>query len=236
MSGRAEKIYVTVDCGNCDAIVKADVLATHEVNYFEYGMGTELPDYRVSLAVCPACDEPVVAREAWAGEGDHGESLWNKATRAWPRPERETNAMIPDIVRVSLEEAQCCHRAAAHTACAVMCGRALEGVCIHFGTKDRNLAKALLELRERNIIDERLFSWGDELRKHRNVAAHATEDRTSRDDATDLLEFLIAICEYVFVLTPRFESFMLRKTPGVVADSSGPLASDGAKGREPLMS
>src|SRR6266436_5688378 len=39
VSGRAEKIYVTVDCGNCDAIVKADVLATHEVNYFEYGMG-----------------------------------------------------------------------------------------------------------------------------------------------------------------------------------------------------
>src|SRR2546428_152743 len=98
--------------------------------------------------------------------------------------------MIPDIVRVSLEEAQRCHAAAANTACAVMCGRALEGVCIHFGTKDRHLAKALPELRDRKLIDERLFNWGDELRKHRNVAAHATEDRISRDDATDLLEFL----------------------------------------------
>lgn len=225
MSGTAGKVHVAVDCGHCDATVKAEILATHEVKYFEDRVMLELPDYRVSLAVCPACHEAVVARETWAGEGDHGESFWSKAMRVWPRAERETNAMIPDIVRVSLEEAQRCHRAAAHTACAVMCGRALEGMCIHFETKELHLAKALPELRERKLIDERLFSWGDELRKHRNVAAHATEDRISRDDATDLLEFLNAICEYVFILTPRFESFMARKTP------ADPAQKDRTRGR-----
>jgi hypothetical protein len=232
VSGRSGKTHVTVNCGHCDATVKAEVLATHEVKHFDDRIMMEFPDHRVSLAVCPACHEAVVARDTWEGEGDYGESLWSKAARVWPRAERETNAMIPDIVRVSLEEAQRCHGAAAHTACAVMCGRALEGICIHFGTKDRHLAKALPELRDRKVIDERLFSWGDELRKHRNIAAHATEDRTSREDATDLLEFLTAICEYVFVLTPRFDSFMLRKTPGAVADPSRPLASDDATGRE----
>jgi len=229
VSGRAEKIHVAVDCGRCDATVKAEVLATHEAKYFDDRAMVELPDYRVSLAVCPVCHEAVVGRETWGGEGDHGESLWSKAIRVWPRAERETNAMIPDIVRVSLEEAQRCHRAAAHTACAVMCGRALEGVCIHFGTKDSNLARALPELRERKLIDERLFNWGDELRKHRNLAAHATEDRISRDDATDLLEFLTAICEYVFILTPRFESFMARKTLDAAAQKDGARSSRGGK-------
>lgn len=232
MSGAPGKVHVAVDCGHCDATVKAEVLATHEAKYFDDRVMIELPDHRVSLAVCPACHEAVIARETWQGEGDHGESLWGKATRVWPRAERETNAMIPDIVRISLEEAQRCHKAAAYTACAVMCGRALEAVCIHFGTKDRHLAKALPELRDRRLIDERLFNWGDELRKHRNVAAHATEDRISRDDATDLFEFLTAICEYVFVLTQRFESFMARKTSGAAAQKDGTRGRGGRKGRE----
>jgi Domain of unknown function (DUF4145) len=211
VSEKLEKVYRTVDCGHCDATVKAEILATHRVKYLDERSMIEFPDHDVSLGVCPACHEAVVIREDWEGEGEQGD-LWSKAVRVWPSGVREANAMIPDIVRVSLEEAQRCHRAAAHTASAVMCGRALEGVCIHFETKERSLVKALAELRERGLIDERLFKWGDELRKQRNVAAHATGERISREDATDLLEFLTAICEYVFVLTPRFQSFMARRT------------------------
>ena len=63
MSGIAEKNHVVVDCGHCDATVKAEVLAIHKVNYFDDRVMVELPDHRVSLAVCPACQEAVVARE-----------------------------------------------------------------------------------------------------------------------------------------------------------------------------
>jgi Domain of unknown function (DUF4145) len=93
----------------------------------------------------------------------------------------------------------------------MMCGRALEGVCVHFETRNRTLARGLEELLEKGIIDARLALWGEQLRKHRNLAAHATEEKTSREDATDLLDFVDAICEYVFVLTPKFRSFMARK-------------------------
>lgn len=48
------------------------------------------------------------------------------------------------------------------------------------------------------IIDDRLFKWSEELRKHRNLATHATGERISQDDSTDLLDFLNAIYEYVF--------------------------------------
>lgn len=183
----------------------------HERSYFDHQTLINWPDDRISFAICPS-GHLILAQETWKGEDTLGFSTWSRAVRLWPQPERESNALIPDIVRISLEEANRCHRAAAYTASAGMCGRALEGICNHFQTKDRYLGKGLQELLDRNIIDQRLFDWSEQLRRHRNLAAHATGKRISRVDATDLLDFLNAICEYVFVLTPRFQAFMERQT------------------------
>lgn len=117
---------------------------------------------------------------------DEREVHYTLPVRVWPQPERPTHAAVPAIVQVSLSEAHRCFQAGAHTACAVMCGRALEGVCMHYKTPGNMLGKGLADLRERAIIDERLFSWGEELRKHRNMAAHASEEAISKADASDL--------------------------------------------------
>lgn len=203
--------YLTVNCAECDAVVRAEVLTIHERNYFDHQVQLILPDDRIILTICPN-GHPILVQETWQGEDTNGFSTWSRPVRLWPQPERESNALIPDIVRVSLEEANRCHRAAAYTASAVMCGRALEGICGHFQTKDRYLGKGLQELLDRNTIDQRLFDWGEQLRRHRNLAAHATGKKISSEDATDLLDFLNAICEYIFVLTPRFQAFMERQT------------------------
>ena len=50
-----------------------------------------------------------------------------------------------------------------------------------------------------------------ELIKHINIGAHATEDKISKEDAKDLLDFAQAICDYVFVLNAKFNRFMERK-------------------------
>lgn len=107
-----------------------------------------------------------------------------------------------------------------------MCGRALEGICNHFKTKDRYLSKGLRELLDRNIIDQRIFEWSEQLRRRRNLAAHATSEKISREDATDLLDFLNAICEYVFVLTPRFQAFMERQTKQTASEIKGAETMD----------
>lgn len=66
------------------------------------------------------------------------------------------------------------------------------------------------------IIDSRLAEWAAELQKARNLSAHASGEKTLREDAEDLLQFVSAICEYIFVLTRRFQRFMKRKqeSPG----------------------
>ena len=38
-------------------------------------------------------------------------------------------------------------------------------------------------------------------------------EKVSKQDAEDVLDFVHAICEYVFVLTERFNTFMGRRGP-----------------------
>jgi hypothetical protein len=128
----------------------------------------------------------------------------------WPQPKKYVSWTIPSGIRTSIEESQTCVSAGAYIASAAMSGRALEGVCRHFKTKSKYLGAGLEELKESEVIDKRLLEWGKELQKHRNIAAHAGDEKINPQDAKDLLDFVIAICEYVFVLTEKFEKFMER--------------------------
>jgi tRNA-dihydrouridine synthase len=131
--------------------------------------------------------------------------------RVWPSPDSHFSWRIPVIARGSLEEAAKCFKVGAYSACAVMCGRALEGICRHYKTRSTNLAGSLKELLDQGIIDGRLFEWSEALKSLRNIGAHATGVAVSEQDARDLLDFANAICEYIFVLAAKFEEFMERR-------------------------
>lgn len=219
---------IVVDCPFCEAKVKGEVIAANVVD----DPDVHIPDYRICLARCPSCRYPLITRQDYQGPDSWDDDNWSHASRVWPMPDREAHKSVPPIVQISLDEAHRCRRAGAHTACAVMCGRALEGICVHFKMKNA-LAKGLLELQERGLIDERLLKWGEQLRKHRNIAAHASEEKISREDATDLLDFVTAIVEYIFVLTARFEAFMERKAPPTDKPS---FAAGGATNRAEVPS
>ena len=92
-----------------------------------------------------------------------------------------------------------------------MAGRALEAICRHYSTKDTCIGAGIKELRDKGIIDARLYEWSEELRDQRNMAAHATEAAFSAQDAGDILTFTYAIVDYVFLLTRKFEQFQKRK-------------------------
>jgi hypothetical protein len=196
-----------IHCPHCGASVDAKVLAHHESSDTDY---YDAP-FRTSLLECPACQKALVGGASATGVDDWDNFEWGKAMRLYPVAEAPLSKYIPAIVGTSIEEADLCFRAKAFSACAVMCGRALEGMCRHFGTKSKYLGGGLRELLDRAIIDQRLFSWSEELQRHRNLGAHATEERISKEDARDLLDFVHAITEYVFVLSERFRIFMERK-------------------------
>lgn len=179
------------------------------------------PPYRITLLKCPGCSNALVGMQMEYATHDGYE--WDNAARVWPQPDRGNNWELPTVVRVSLDEAAKCFRAGAYSACAVMCGRALEGVCVDKKTASKMLAKGLEELLNTKVIDDRLFAWGEQLRKMRNLGAHASDERVVREDARDLLDFLYAICDYVYLLNRKFDDFMRRqaaKKPATAAPSA----------------
>jgi Domain of unknown function (DUF4145) len=91
-----------------------------------------------------------------------------------------------------------------------MCGRAVEALCQE-KTKARTLAEGLKKLLSGKVIDEKLFEWGEALRNERNIGAHAGQAEISAQDASDVLDFAIAISEYVYVLDEKYKAYLARK-------------------------
>lgn len=194
------------ECPHCKAKVDGEVLGKHE-----YG-GRHEPPGKISLLKCPVCNNALlVIQELFQVSKDNYE--YTNATRLWPKREQPLDWNIPSLVRESLKEAKKCYKANAYIACAVMCGRTIEAILPEFNInpKENTLYEGLEQLKEKNIIDEKIYKWGDVLRKHRNIGAHASEEDISEKDAEDLLDFTNAICNYIFVLTKKFEEFLDRK-------------------------
>lgn len=108
----------------------------------------------------------------------------------------------------SLIEAERSLQAGADIASCVMLGRSLEALCDVLeeqaekptdGTAVKPKRRLMLgngikELRERKIIDDRLYDWSLSLQAMRNLAAHPEDINVSRQDAEDLQAFVYPAC------------------------------------------
>ncbi len=146
--------------------------------------------------------------------------------RVWPGPLRRLSAAIPESLREEHFEATRCFEANAYTAAVVMVRRTLEGVAAENGIKERNLLNSLGKMKEKQILDPRLFEWSQALRVLGNEGAHFTGKRVSREDARDALSLSEAILDYLYVLTAKFEEFKDRRA---AAAAKAKAAPDGGK-------
>jgi len=194
------------ECPHCEAKVDCNEKGEVQIdNEF-----TDVPT-RYVLLECKVCSRALLGfTELIQTEEDCWE--WGSALRVWPAMEDYIDWSIPEIARDSLIQAQVCFKAKAYDACAVMCGRAIEGLCKHHDSSNKSLQTGLKKLKDDGVIDERIYVWGEALRKSRNLGAHATTTKVSKEDARDLLDFGIAICEYAIVLNEKFNRFQARSS------------------------
>lgn len=194
-----------IDCPYCKSRVDASLIGEHDE---EFDPNQNFPT-KIVFVECPACSRSLLGvTEAYPTGSETWD--WGNPNRLWPEPESALHHSIPAEVRSSLEEARKCYQVRAFSACAVMCGKAIEEICVAHTSK-KNLHGGLMALRDSGIIDGRLFDWSDSLRKERNISAHATGQKVTAADAQDVLEFATAICEYVYVLSDRYDRYQKRK-------------------------
>jgi hypothetical protein len=195
-----------IHCPYCEAQVQASVLGEKEYPPYEDSEPT-----KYQFVACSKCGTAMVGHCEWE-QDDEGGRGWGKLTRSWPQVDQQLHHNIPRIVRRSLEEARRCHSAKAFTACAVMVGRAIEGMCKD-KVKAKYLGEGLKKLKAQGIIDEKLYKWGEALRNERNIGAHAGTESVSWQDARDVLDFSYAMAEYVYVLDEKYKEYVARKSP-----------------------
>lgn len=195
---------VICECYICEAKTTCNVLAEGR-RFEDHGEHEGVRhgyEYEIYALQCHQCGTVLFGEEIPPETG--------YASRVYPEPEEFISYVVPKHVRVSLSEAIQCFRARAYNACAVMCGRALEAICHEHGVKKSALIGGLKELRQKGILDERMFEWSDMLRTHRNIGAHLTDQEITKEDAKELLDFTKAIVDYIFVLSHRFQRFLER--------------------------
>lgn len=197
-----------IECPHCESKVDCEVKGEVPIRDEEYPFPV-----KAVLVSCRVCSNPLLGTTELIQVGED-KYEWENLHRQWPPQDDQVDWTIPDIARLSLIEAKTCFKAKAYSACAVMCGRTLEGVCVHHDPKAKTLANGLKVLKQSGVIDARLYNWGEALRTHRNLGAHATTERVSKEDARDLLDFSVAICEYVFILNEKFNRFQARQKKG----------------------
>lgn len=208
-----------VDCKYCKAKVAAVETGRAEESGFDDEAG-EPHGRRLYIGKCPRCSTLLAGFSYQSGfEGYDSEfDTWSDVERIFPEPEKVFSSYrIPRVVTNSLNEGSKSLQAGAIMASCVMFGRALEAICRDKLADPDNpnarapmLGQGIRELKAKNIIDQRLFDWSTQLQAFRNIAAHASEDTISREDAEDLKIFVYAITEYIYDLADRYEEFKLR--------------------------
>ena len=195
-----------VECVNCEAIVDGEVIAEYLDHEKETGMTG-----KYSFLKCPRCFRPFIMLQIDDSFGYEGGN-WDEPRRLYPPIEMGVSQAIPNSLRLAYDEAESCFRAKAYTATAIMCRKTLEGIADENKIAVRNLAAALKEMKEKGIIESRLYEWADALRISGNEAAHGVNFQVSHQDAKDILEFTQALLEYVFTFQEKFEQFKKRQS------------------------
>lgn len=207
-----------IDCPYCKAKVAADETGRTEKSGMDQEAG-EPYGHRVLLGVCPSCDSTLVGESTQVGFEEYNsyEDQWSYVTRVFPKPPKTfSSSSIPATVTTSLDEANRCLQAGANIATCAMLGRALEALCRNVldpdqkSTKPIMLGQGLKKLKDKGIIEERLFAWGTGIQVFRNDAAHPDPASILREDAEDAQKFVYAIVEYVYDLAELYEDFKRR--------------------------
>lgn len=197
---------IVIDCPHCEVRIQAE--ATSWVT-------DEHDDVGFFLVRCPSCHRPLFGSAA-TYQNQYNNWAWDTAERLWPTPSvGDLGLAIPEAARRDIKDAQKCLSHGIYSAAAVLCGRALERL-IKEKAGANMIGKGLGELKAKGIIDERLFAWAEALRKERNIGAHASDEDTTKENAQDIIDFTIAIFDYVYTLSEKYEKYLARKSSGSV--------------------
>jgi Domain of unknown function (DUF4145) len=204
-------------CPHCSKAVLLEVLR----RWYNVPEGDDAWEpHQWTAAMCTSCQSPFVLYQE--RENDD----WGIPTQEYPQADRQLPWSVPQSIRDDFAQAQRCMRSRSYTAGAIMARRVVEIIRKDQGFKKGNLNAALKSMKEAGVIDARLYEWADTAREVGNEGAHDTTP-VSREDAEQVLLFVEALVDYLYVFRKRYAQFQQRREAlreGRVERAPEPLA------------
>jgi hypothetical protein len=189
------------DCPHCSKAVLLEVLA----RWYNVPDGDDEWDpHQWTAAMCTSCRSPFVLYQ----EREYND--WGTHTQEYPAADRQLPQSVPQAIRTDFAEAQRCMRARSYTGGAIMARRVVENIRKEQGYRKGKLFTALKSMKDDGVIDDRLYEWADTAREVGNEGAHDTTP-VSREDAQEVLLFVEALVDYLYVFRKRYAQFTVRR-------------------------
>lgn len=195
-------------CTQCNSIVETEVIYKYHI---EEHCNEDLQGggLLVKLSSCLRCKNPFLSEIDYSYIEEH---YWESSNvQLYPNTENEAIKNCPRIVINPYQEALKCHRAHAYEACVIMCRKGIEAICMDKGELNGNLANKLLGLKNKQILDETLYSWANELRLIGNDGAHSHDQIVTQQDAKDSIDFFDALITYLYHLVNQYNQLINRR-------------------------
>lgn len=189
-------------CEHCEAHRNFKTLSVSEVR------SDAFPE-QYTFAACEYCKYPGVFYRVDYDLGGGFDD--DEYYRVYPAHDRAISYALPSIVKESYEEAVRCEVHKSWIACVTMVGRTLEAVTKEYAPDVRSMFGGLKKMYDDGAISQEINDWANELRAIRNIGAHATQQKLSRQDARESLDFLQAILETIYYMRPKFMAMKARR-------------------------
>jgi len=197
-------------CKNCNikTIFKEDHTYLKAFDIAPDGFVFENPEVFI-FAFCRECQHPSLFIKYDFVTPDGGEEEFYE--RIFPPQKRKLDYQLPNIVRDSYFEAINCEQNHAWLASLVMIGRTLEAIMKEYYPDESNFYNGLERMHTDGVISYELLDWSHQLRKLRNISAHATDEEVTAIDASEALDFLQVILDTIYKYRPKFEKLKERR-------------------------
>lgn len=215
-SGAPDSTHPSGLCPRCRKQSSFDSLGsiplTFDGGYMALPNGTHKPTFneRASVLVCRHCEQGMLVLEEEQVGGKTRSDGGNRTGTIswlgfhwWPLAGSSVHQAVPSEIASALNEAVLCQSANCPRAAAVMARRTLEAIAADKGggkSKDP-LAKQLANMAASGLLQPALADWAKEVRAVGNSGAHYDPiDIVTSADAAQLIEFLQALIDYLYVL------------------------------------
>ena len=187
-------------CPNCGNTTPHETL--HRADCYEANEDDIGDECWWAILNCSTCGKFSLYRDYWDGE----QKRWI-AKLIFPIP-ISLSLEVPQQIRQLFSEAVAVQQSSP-SLCAVGLRKCLEAVAIDHGCKG-SLAQAIAALSTRGIIPATLSKMMDSSRLIGNLGAHATGAKLTPDDVDLLVNFVLAIFEYVYVAPKKIAAVQQR--------------------------